>query len=69
MCVCVFFSMSTTCNFMSNHIFDKISSHMLLYPNQQYTINSELNIHILQNNMVRYRFKLCIKYMLCNNLS
>lgn len=56
MCVCVSFSMSTACDFMSNHIFDKISSHMLLCPNQQYTINSELNLHILQNNMVRYSF-------------
>ncbi|XP_020722370.1 gamma-tubulin complex component 6 isoform X2 [Bombus terrestris] len=44
--------MSTACDFMSNHIFDKISSHMLSCPNQQYIINSELNIHILQNNMI-----------------
>lgn len=51
-----FFSILVTCDFMSNHIFDKMSSHTLIYPNQQFTINSEFNLYILQNNMVRYNF-------------
>ncbi|XP_043790294.1 gamma-tubulin complex component 6 isoform X2 [Apis laboriosa] len=41
-----------TCDFMSNHIFDKMSSHTLLCPNQHLTISSEFNLYILQNNMI-----------------
>lgn len=41
-----------TCDFMSNHIFDKMSSHTLLCPNQRLTISSEFNLYILQNNMI-----------------
>ncbi|XP_031775581.1 gamma-tubulin complex component 6 isoform X2 [Apis florea] len=44
-----------TCDFMSNHIFDDMSSHTLIYPNQQLTINSEFNLYILQNNMIENR--------------
>ncbi|XP_017767258.1 PREDICTED: gamma-tubulin complex component 6 [Eufriesea mexicana] len=41
---------SIASDFMSNHVFDKISSH-ILYQNQQLTVSSEFNMYILQNNI------------------
>ncbi|CAD1481252.1 unnamed protein product [Heterotrigona itama] len=47
---------SVACDFMSNHMFDRISSHTLFCPNEQFTINSEFNVYILQNNVFRNKY-------------
>ncbi|XP_043524965.1 gamma-tubulin complex component 6 isoform X2 [Frieseomelitta varia] len=48
---------SVACDFMSSHMFDRISSHTLFCPNEQFTINSEFNMYILQNNVFRNKYE------------
>ncbi|KAK1129796.1 hypothetical protein K0M31_019505 [Melipona bicolor] len=50
-------NISVACDFISNHMFDRISSHTLFCPNEQSATNSEFNIYILQNNVFRNKYE------------